>query len=108
MSERLRPIYSLFEEAVELEEEIDAFVIRLAETVDHLQDSESSGDLDQLSDLALALAGEAARLGYPDLEKVARQVHTGCEDQNKPAIQEALVELTDVARRVRLGHRGAA
>ena len=108
MEDRLRPLYSLFEDDVELEDEISKFVIRLGETVDELQDAESTGSLEQLDELATQLAARSSRLGYPDLEKVARRVRTACQDENKQAIQESLVELTEIARRVRLGHRGAA
>jgi hypothetical protein len=108
MEDRRRPIYSLYEDDPDLEEEIDAFVVRLAEAVDQLQDAESVGDVDHLDDLATAMAGQAARLGFPDLEKEARRVRTACEEVDKPSIQSALVALTDVARRIRQGHRGAA
>lgn len=108
MEDRLRPIYSLHEDDVELEDDIDRFVIGLAEAVDGLQDAENSGDHDLLEDLSTALAADAARLGYPDLDKVARRVRTSCQDGDKPAVQGSLVELTEVARRIRLGHRGAA
>ena len=56
----------------------------------------------------LLQAADAARLGYPELEKIARTVRVACEETSKPGIQESLVELTEVARRIRLGHRGAA
>ena len=107
MGNRLRPIYSLHEDDFDLEDEIDRFVIGLAESVDALQDAESAGDHDLLDDLATRMASQAAQLGYPDLEKIAKRVRTACEDADKVAIEESLVELTVVARRVRLGHRGA-
>jgi hypothetical protein len=108
MEERLSPIYSLLADVVDLEDAIDGFVIRLAESVDELQDAECSGDLERLEELSTSLAAESARLGYPALEKLARLVRGACEERNKPVIQASLIELTDVARRVRLGHRGAA
>lgn len=108
MDERRLPIYSLFEDDVDLEDELDAFVIHLAERVDALQDAESTGDLDHLDELATETAAQAARLGYPDLEKVARRVRSACEDLDKRTIQTAIVELTEIVRRIRLGHRGAA
>ena len=108
MDVRLDPIYSLHEKSVELEEEIDRFVVGLAEAVDGLQDAESASDLDRLDDLATALAARASRLGYPALEQIAGRVGAACQADDKPAVQGALVELTAIARRVRLGHRGAA
>ncbi len=108
MEERLSPIYSLLEDVADLEDDIDRFVIQLAESVDELQDAECSGDLDLLDELATSLAAESARLGYPALEKLARLVRGACEDRNKPVIQASLIELTGVARRIRQGHRGAA
>jgi len=108
MDECLRPIYSLRENDVEIEDDLDRFVIGLAEVVDGLQDAESTGDYDLLDELAMAMSADAARLGYPDLEKVARSVRRANEEVSKQAVQESLVELTEVARRIRLGHRGAA
>ena len=108
MSARLEPIYSLHEKNVELEEEIDRFVVSLGEAVDGLQDAESASDLDRLDDLATALAARASRLGYPALEQVAARVCGACQADDKPAVQTALVALTEVSRRIRLGHRGAA
>lgn len=108
MEERLRPIYSLCEDDVDLEDDLDRFVIGLAEAVDGLQDAESTGDYDLLDELSMSMSADAARLGYPELEKVAESVRLACEEATKPAVQESLVELTVVARRIRLGHRGAA
>lgn len=108
MEERRRPIYSRLEDQPELEDDISRFVIHLGEAVDALQDAESTGGLEQLDDLASQMAADAGRLGYPDLEKAAQSVLRACEEESKQAIQESLVALTEVARRVRLGHRGAA
>jgi len=108
MNDRPKPIHSLYEDDVDLEDEIELFVIRLGESVDALQDAESAGDLDELDELATALSAQAAHLGYPDLDKEAQRVRTACEDSDKEAIQTALISLTNVARRIRLGHRGAA
>ena len=108
MSSRLEPLYSLHEKNVELEDELDRFVVGLGEAVDQLQDAESASDLDQLDDLATALAARASRLGYPELEQVAQRVCGACQADDKPAVQRTLVELTELSRRIRLGHRGAA
>ena len=108
MEQRLRPIYSLREDDIEYEDRIDPFVIHLGETVDALQDAEQCGELDLLDELCTTMATQAAAAGYPDLDKLARQVRRACQQADAPATQQSLVELTDLSRRVRLGYRGAA
>ena len=108
MFERKRAIYSSKEDDPDLEDEINEFVIRLAEYVDTLQDAESAGDHLELRRLAEELADRAQALGYAPLSQVARNVCEGCKQGKDDEIQEALIELTEVAQRVRLGHRGAA
>ena len=108
MTERRHPIHSLYEDEPELEDEIDRFVVGLAERVDTLQDAESEADLELVEGLANNLANESGRLGYPDLEEIARGICDACKEAKPDAIQESLLELTEIARRIRLGHRGAA
>lgn len=107
MMSRRHPLFSLYEDDVDLEDDLHGFVVGLAEAVDDLQDAGSSRDLGILSKLSLALVNEASRLGYPPLEAVARSVHSASEAGKDDAIEDALVELTELARRVRLGHGGA-
>ena len=108
MEQRLRPIYSLREDDIDFEDRIDHFVIHLGETVDALQDAEQCGELDLLDELCTTMATQAAAAGYPDLDKLARQVRSAAQQADKLAIQQFLIELTDLSRRIRLGHRGAA
>jgi hypothetical protein len=108
MDERRNPIHSTFEDDTELEDDIDRFVIHLAERVDVLQDAEIGEHLNELNALAEAMAADCERTGYPTLAAVARQICEACKEEKIEAIEEYVVELTELARRVRLGHRGAA
>ena len=108
MDAKQTPIYSHLENDPDLGDEVLDFVVTLAERVDMLQDAESTGDLQQLERLCAELADEADRLGYGALADVARVASTACREDKADVAQEALVELTDVGRRIRLGHRGAA
>lgn len=107
MSKRHTPIFSSREDDPDLREALDEFTISLAERVDVLQDAELAADLDGLGPLCASLAGEAERLGFAPLADAANRVACACSEDKADAAQEALIELTDVARRVRLGHRGA-
>lgn len=102
------PIHSILEGRAELDEAIAAFVIGLAERVDRLQDAESDDDAMLLEALAQDLARESEPLGYPQLAAVASNVRRACQAGKPDEAQAALVELTELARRIRLGHRGAA
>jgi hypothetical protein len=108
MFNRRHPIYSTREEEPDLEDELHGFVVGLGEEVDHLQDAEGAGDFKQLGQLLDPFAAASERLGYSDLAELARVVYDACKDEDEDAVQEALVELTEISRRVRLGHRGAA
>ncbi|MCG8589727.1 MAG: hypothetical protein MJE66_10590 [Proteobacteria bacterium] len=80
----------------------------LSERVDSLQDAEANSDLDQVESLARDLGDRALRLGYPSLAEVAGQAAQACVEGKSETVRGALEELTEVARRVRQGHRGAA
>ena len=108
MPERANPIHSELEDDAELREEIDQFVIGLAETVDTLQDAHGDADLSAVAQRCTLLRETATRLGFGPLADVAHQVSHACEDGKPEDAESALVDLTDLARRVRLGHRGAA
>ena len=108
MSERKPPIRSTQEDVPELVQAIDRFVIGLAERVDAIQDAELSASHAELARLAGLLAGDAERLGYPGLGLVARNALSAATDEKRDALQDAVVELTEIAQRVRQGHRGAA
>ena len=108
MESRPTPIYSTFEDDPAHCEDIDQFVVTLGERVDELQDAEATRDFGLLLERAQALADAARDNGYESLREVALEVCRACADDKADAAQEALVELTDLGRRVRLGHRGAA
>ncbi|MBK7947599.1 MAG: hypothetical protein IPK00_02380 [Deltaproteobacteria bacterium] len=108
MSERKPPIRSTQEDVPDLVQAIDRFVIGLAERIDAIQDAELQASLAELGRLAGALAGDADRLGYPGLALVARNAVSASTDGKRDAVQDAVVELTEIAQRVRQGHRGAA
>ena len=108
MADHKSAIRSFREDDPDLIDEISQFVVRLAEKVDDLQDAEASGAWDQLHEKATALAEDADRFGYPGFAQIAGSVaQAGQADKHEEA-QTGLVELTDMAQRVRLGHRGAA
>jgi hypothetical protein len=89
-------------------EAIDAFVVGLAERVDALQDCEARGALAPLSESVVALAEDADKVGFDLLARVARCIGDACGANAADAARKGLVELTEIARRIRLGHRGAA
>jgi hypothetical protein len=108
MFENKPPIRSTQEDIAELAEDINRFVIGLGERIDAIQDAELSRDYRQLVSLAGLLTQDAERLGYPALAQTARTVATAAQDAKSEEVQQANVELTDLAQRVRRGHRGAA
>lgn len=108
MFERKSPIRSTQEDIRELAEEIDGFVVGLAEKIDAIQDAELSNEREQLAIHARQLSLEASRLGYPVLSQVAKAAMLAAEDGKTDQIRETVTELTELAQRVRLGHRGAA
>ena len=108
MFERKPPIRSTQEDVVELAEDIDRFVVGLAERIDAIQDAELAQKNGEIAALARALSSEADRLGYPGMAMSAKGVAVAAEDGQSDELQETVVELTDLAQRVRQGHRGAA
>ena len=109
MFERKPPIRSTQEDVVELAEDIDRFVIGLAERIDSIQDAELAQKYGEVAVLARTLSSDADRLGYPGMAMSAKGVALAAEDAaGEEELQETIVELTDLAQRVRQGHRGAA
>jgi DNA-binding FadR family transcriptional regulator len=92
----------------EVELQIDAFVVRLGETVDALQDAESEGRMDVLRAQAEALQARTRELGYESLADAARQIFEACDDANPAAARKAVEDFTELSKRVRRGHRSAA
>jgi hypothetical protein len=86
---------------------LDAFVVALGESIDAIQDSEHAGQLEETAKRAADLAREAEGLGLPPLATAALRVVASCRGTDAARAHADIVELTDVVRRVRLGHRGA-
>lgn len=108
MFDRKPPIRSTQEDVVELAEDIDRFVIGLAERIDAIQDAVLARKLGEAAELSRTLSNDADRLGYPGMGMSAKGVALAAEDQLEDELQETVVELTDLAQRIRQGHRGAA
>lgn len=108
MGEPKTAIRSSLEDDPELADDISAFVVRLAEQVDGLQDAEATAQWEPLRDVALELARDAERCGFPGLSQISRGVARAAEDGKPEDARSGLVELTAMAQRIRLGHRGAA
>jgi len=101
------PIRSLLADDESLEQ-LDAFVVSLGEQIDALQDAEQVGALDEAAKRAFDLASDAARLGLPPLAHAAKRTAESCRRGDSRGAHAEIVALTDVVRRVRLGHRSGA
>ena len=64
-------------------------------------------DADQ-GELARTLSSEADRLGYPGMAVSAKGVAMAARDDVDDELEATIVELTELAQRIRQGHRGAA
>lgn len=102
-----RPIYSSFADDPALAAGIEAFVLGLAERIDAAQDAYSRRDFKELASLAAALVSDAAAAGFEPLAGGASVIEACCQGRELEPTYRALVELTEIARCVRLGHRGA-
>ena len=85
---------------------LDGFVVGLGECIDAIQDSEHSGHFEEAAKRASELARDALGFGLPPLAIAAEQVVASCGGTDRARIHADIVALTDVVRRVRLGHRG--
>jgi hypothetical protein len=101
------PIYSAKCDDAAMGEDIEAFVVTLAERVDELQDAEYKSDFETLGALAHVLRCRADELGFGSLAASAAAVEACARPGDVDEIREVLVDLTEIARRIRLGHRGA-
>ena len=101
------PIHSRFEDDPSLADAIEAFVVALAERVDALQDNEASGDWPRLIAGVDELVVAADQAGYPALAQSAAEVRRVARERNDELAHKALIQLTDVAQRIRRAHRGA-
>jgi hypothetical protein len=107
-AEHLTPIYSSRSDDPHLGEVVDRFVIGLAEQIDLLQDAEANGDLAQLAALTGGLIVEAEAAGFETLAHTARALQAACSGDEPKAARKQLLGLTEMAQRIRLGHKGAA
>jgi len=105
--DRPRPILSSLHEDPACAEIIDDFVVGVSERVDHLQDADSKGDLRELASLAAQLAVDARTAGFESLAELATAVERACGGRAEKPAHDGVVAITEVARRIRLGHRGA-
>jgi hypothetical protein len=104
---RPKRIYSTLDGEPELEQSIEDFVVTLAERVDRLQDAQLLGDLTGLYEQSGELRDTAQQLGYPALTEAAASLAGACHAGDSEGAFELLVALTEIARSVRRGHRGA-
>ena len=103
-----RPLFSSFADDPGLAPMIDAFVLGLAERIDAAQDAYSRRDFKELASLAGALVTDAAAAGFEPFASCASVIEATSQGQQVESTYHALLELTDLARCIRLGHRGAA
>jgi hypothetical protein len=101
------PIYSSRADDPALTEQIDEFVVSLAERVDQLQDAEFKGDVKALESLAGELGNCAEDLGFGSLAGSALAVAGCCSSDDPEEIREVLMDLTEIYKRIRAGHRGS-
>lgn len=86
---------------------LDGFVVALGESIDAIQDNEHNGQLEEAAKRAAELARDARSFGLPPLAIAAEQVVASCRAADSARLHADIVALTNVVRRVRLGHRGA-
>ena len=101
------PILSSRSDESEAAEQIEGFIIGLAECVDDLQDAEFKGDLKELSTMAHTLGTTALELGFDLLATSASDLGRCCLSDSVEQVRETLIDLTEIAKRVRMGHRGS-
>ncbi len=102
-----KPILSSRADEPELAEQIEQFIIGLAERVDDLQDAEFKGDRARLAAKARVLGTTAMDLGFDLLAASASDLERCARSDSAEQIRETLIDLTEIATRVRMGHRGA-
>ncbi len=102
-----KPILSSRSDDSDAAEQIESFIVGLAERVDGLQDAEFKGDLEELSTMAHTLNATALELGFDLLAASASDLERCCLSDSVEQVRETLIDLTEIAKRVRMGHRGA-
>jgi len=107
-AELLKPIYSSRCDDPAFGEAVDEFVISLAEHIDMLQDAEADGDGARLAELTGRLVAEAEAAGFRTLARAAKDLDAACSNGAPEIARAKLLDLTLIAQRVRLGHKGSA
>ncbi len=105
-----KPIVSLLSDDPDprVEERIDRFVVQLGERIDGFQDLEAVVDFENLGAELARFAEQSDELGYPPLAEIARRgMEAGRADAGQD-VRKAVVDLTELAARVRRGHRSSA
>jgi hypothetical protein len=102
-----KPILSSRSTEPEAAEQIEVFIVGLAERVDDLQDAEFKGALKELSTMAHTLESTAFELGFDLLAASASDLKRCCLSDSVEQVRETLIDLTEIAKRVRMGHRGS-
>jgi hypothetical protein len=102
-----KPILSSRSDDPEAAEPIEGFIVGLSERVDDLQDAEFKGDLEDLAAQAHRLATTALELGFDLLAGSSSELRRCCLSDSVEQVRETLLDLTEIATRVRMGHRGS-
>jgi len=102
-----KPILSSRHDDPEAAEAIEGFLVSLSERVDDLQDAEFKGDLADLATQADRLGTTALELGFDLLAASASDLRRCCMTDSVEQVRETLLDLTEIATRVRMGHRGS-
>lgn len=99
------PIFSTLSHLSERRAGLDAFLFKLGEMLDMLQEAERDLDFEEGARLAHDLASEAPLFGYAPLASAARAVEHSCAALNSKTLREKIETLTSVIHRIRAGHR---
>lgn len=102
------PIYSVLDDDPATRQCVETFIFGLASHIDDLQEAELGGDLPEVERLAKDLAAGARGAGYPQLVDVSDSTIAGCLAGESDDVRKGIVELTELAQRVRRGSRGSA
>ena len=102
-----KPILSSRADEPMVADDIEAFIVGLAERVDDLQDAEFKGDLEELATQSHKLGTIANELGFELLAASASDLERCCLSDSVEQVRDTLIDLTEIAKRVRAGHRGS-
>lgn len=106
-SGRPRPIHSSLADDPTRQAGVEKFVLGLSAQIDDLQDAEVQTNLEEVAALAASLAEHSTEHGFEILSRCCEGVQRAARARALAETRKALIELTEVAHRVRLGYRGA-